>query len=218
MKISILIPTIKPESEIQNQVDAIHESMKGCPAEYEVIVQSAMLSAAINRNKLLEKSTGNYIIFVDDDIENYLKGWALELVKPLNDTIRIISAKLMNADGTPGTMISFRKKIDNSNVWLSDDCLLPTACMAMKRETWMAVRDSVIVPENIPFDENYIRANAEDSDICMAVKKVFPDMKVAVNNLVKVTHRNNEVWRTDNPEDWKQNHRLFRKKWGRDPN
>jgi len=217
MKLSIIIPTIKPAAELQPQVNAIHKSLKGYN-DYEIIIQSANQSAARNRNAGLYKSKGDYVIQCDDDIEKYPPAWAFNLIAPLNNIIRIISARLMTPQGTPATMISFKGKINNNqDVWINPDGLLPSACFAFSRDTWEGVKNNPALPYNKPFDERYIYACGEDADFCMAVLKTFSGAQVAVNNRVKIIHREESKWRTDNPRDWQVNHELFTRKWGRPP-
>ena len=213
MKLSIIIPTIKPAHEIEKQIIAINNSLISCGhIDYEIIIQSAKEAAATNRNKGLYKSKGDYVIQCDDDIEKYPPAWAFNLIAPLNNIIRIISARLMTPQGTPATMISFKGKIN-----INPDGLLPSACFAFSRDTWEGVKNNPALPYNKPFDERYIYACGEDADFCMAVLKTFSGAQVAVNNRVKVIHRTEEKWRTDNPRDWQVNHELFTRKWGRPP-
>ena len=218
--ISICIPTIKSEAELLRQTDDIRNSFSPDYREgvsYEIVIQSAKQSAAKNRNAVLAKSKGDYVVMIDDDVVRFPRDWAVNLVNALGSPIKIISARLMTRDGTPGTMISFRGDIDTSQtLWLGNDYLLPSACIAFSRETWEAVRDCQKLPLNQPFDEGYKKAVCEDSDFCCAVRVVYPDMRIAVHNGVEVTHLNHEVWRTPDFR-WEDNHEYFKKKWRRDP-
>ena len=219
--ISILIPTIKELGELSSQIQSIKDSLSDYEVnkDYEIVTSCCKQSSSLNRNACLEKSKGEYVIFNDDDIRGYKKGWAHELILPLqnDDNIKIISARLMNVDGTPGTMISYRSYINEckEDLWINPHILLPAACIAFTRNTWLSVRENPDVPDNIPFDIAYPKAVAEDSDFIMAIQKTFPDMKTAVNKKVKICHLNSEVWRS--PDfDWTKNHQRFKDKWHRD--
>lgn len=218
--ISITIPTIKPEKELLQQINDIRHSLSDYREgnDYEIVIQSYKQSAAKNRNAVLEKSNGEYVIMIDDDIRGYFKGWAHEMITPLinDNNIKILSARLMTINNTPATMISYSRFINEckKDIWFNPYNLLPSACITFSRDTWQQVKNNSKLPDNIPFDENYILANAEDSDFCMAVKKTFPNAKIGVNKKVEIKHVCEEKWRTKNPEDWMRNHRLFEKKWG----
>ena len=221
MRLSITIPTIKLEKELLQQTDEIRKSLFDYrEGEYfEIIVQSCKQSAAKNRNAVLKKTQGDYVVMLDDDIQKFPKNWACKLIESLDNTIRIVSARLMTTNNTPATMISFRGNIDlKQNVWINPDGILPSACIAFSRETWQGIRDNKKLPLDIPFDENIPRACCEDTTYCMVMALTFPGSKVAVNTKVKVIHREESKWRTKNPADWQWNHNYFRKRFGRDPN
>lgn len=219
--ISVLIPSIKKEADLSLQLTDIRESLSEYVEghDYEIVTNCCQQSSSLNRNACLEKSKGEHVIFVDDDIAGYFRGWAHEMIAPLqaDDNIKVVSARLMTPNGTPGTMISYRSYINEcrEQLWINPHILLPSACIAFTRNTWLTVKTNPDLPANKPFDENYIRACAEDSDFVMAIWKTFPNCKTAVNKKVPIVHASEEKWRTNNPEHWKVNHRLFEKKWGR---
>ena len=217
--ISVLIISIDQPEKLLPQIDQIKESLSDWieNVDYQIVMHCQNQSASLNRNAAYEKSKGNYVIFNDNDISNYPKDWAFKLCAPLNETIKIISARLMTPNGTPGVMISFRGDIDTTHdVWIGNDYLLPSACFAFKRETLEAVKNCQELPDNLPFDINYERAVAEDADLCASVKKLYPDMKIAVHNKVPVQHENLEIWRSGGFK-WEKNHQRFHDKWGRPP-
>lgn len=214
MKLSIIIPTIKPAAELKGQVDAIYKSLKGYK-DYEVIIQSAKQSASRNRNAGLYKSKGDYCIMLDDDIEGFFPGWADLLIEPLeiDINIKMVSARLMMPDGKPGVMDDFRKEIDNNKKWYeAPRKKLPAACISLMRNDWLAVKEDQRVPHNLPYDERYQRASYEDVDLCRAIAIVFPTAKFIVNNECKIKHFNLESWRPG--FDWTINQKLFQNKWG----
>ena len=218
--ISILIPTIKQEKELLQQTDEIRESLFDYKEgeDFEILIQSCKQSAAMNRNAVLEKSKGDYIVMMDDDIQKFPKNFAFDLIASLDDTIRIVSARLMTMNNTPATMISFRGSIDlKQDVWINPDGILPSACIAFSRDTWQGIRDNKKLALDTPFDENIPRACCEDTTFCMVMALTFPGAKVAVNTKVKVIHREESKWRTKNPADWQWNHNYFRKRFGRPP-
>ena len=220
-RIGIIIPTIKNVKDASLIAQA-SEMFLADSNIYIIYKTCKNVSASENRNYGLEKiNIGldfpcDYIIMVDDDITGFMSNWATQLVETLRDypQMRILSARLMNKDGTYGTMRSFKKDIDNKlMVWPIPDAMCPSACIAFSRQTWEGVRDNKDLPNNKPFDENYKKACAEDSDFCKAVITTFPDSKVGVANRIQVVHLNEEKWRDKN-ETWKDNHLYFAKKWG----
>ncbi len=217
--ISVIIPTNQPESNRDRMTAKIHATI-AADLDAEVIATCKDMSAACNRNLGLAQSSGEYVIMIDDDIRPKANGWAQKLIECLNHDKRrrIISARLLNADGTPGTMISYRDTINKcpSTFWENENVILPSACIAFRRSDWVAISQNPSLPDNFPFDTHYERACGEDSDFCMAMNQTFPDTITGVCKSVPIVHLNAEVWRVPG-FDWKKNHDLFRRKWNRDP-
>ena len=215
-KICVIIPTIKTEAEIKDYVALVRVSDINIGS---IIATCKMQSAAANRNMGLAASvdTGkvteasDWVIMIDDDMDGFPDSWATRLIQELRSRpqVKILSARLMNKGGTYGTMRSFKSDIDNSqDVWVIPDSMVPSACIAFSRETWQAVANNTALPYNMPFDENYEKACAEDSDFCIAVIKTFPGAHVGVANRVRVIHLNEEKWR-DEDLTWQKNHLYF---------
>jgi len=216
--ISICIPTLRPGNQLLQQIKDIDNSLLG--GDYEIIIQSENQSAALNRNAALQKSKGEYVVMIDDDITRFPKNWAFDLIEPLkkDNYLKVVSARLMTKNLTPGTMISYAGSITQctDDLWINPNFILPSACIVFSRNTWEAVRTDPTVPRNIPFDVNYKKAVAEDADFIMAVCTTFPGCKTGVYKKVEVVHLNNEVWRTPDFR-WEDNHEYFKKKWNRNP-
>ena len=92
---------------------------------------------------------------IDDDIKLKRNNWASKLLECLKEEPkrRIVSARLMNQDGTPGTMISYRKDINECprKFWENENVILPSACIVFRREDWMAITQYDKLPFNNPF-------------------------------------------------------------------
>jgi glycosyltransferase involved in cell wall biosynthesis len=213
--ISIIIPTIKSKEEIQSQVNAIKSNMVS--KDYEIIATCEKVSAARNRNNGLYQSKGEYVITLDDDISGYWPGWVEKMIEPLkvDINIKMVSAKLLNLDGTQATMDDFRSEIIHNVKWFeAPRKKLPSACVSMRRNDWLAVKanDHPKVIHNVPYDERYQNASFEDTDGCRALGFVFPNAKFIVNNECKIFHANLECWRPG--FDWTVNQKLYISKWG----
>ena len=197
---SICIPTIKPESELTDLLNEIKEKTTDC---YEVIVVAEKQSASKNRNACLNRIRSNHeeltVIMLDDDVKNLPKGWNETLAAPLriNDLkCMLVSARLMSADGkTPGAMTDFNPDITSPYVEVK---VVPSACIAFRRT-------------DLRFDEQYQGSGYEDSDFVMQFKQKFPDKKVYVNNLCKVSHTNEQ--KNGTGTTYEKNQALFMEKW-----
>ena len=88
MLISITIPTMKTQEQIQPQINNIKESIKDDSTyNYEIIASCINQSAAKNRNWCLNNAKGDIIIQNDDDVEGYysreIENWVHDLILPL---------------------------------------------------------------------------------------------------------------------------------------
>lgn len=213
--IDIIIPTLKKFEEIEPMIMEIKQTVK---SKCNIIPTCTPGSASFNRNLGFNNSNADIKIMMDDDITGMVEGWADKLIEPLilNDEIIMISARLINRDGSYSNMIDFQDKISNDTKLAivekqhtSGYPALPGSCIAFRK------RDADIVCKklnrNKPFDENYKRACYEDTDFCMALNYCFPEGKFVVNNGVKIIHLNEEKWRVD--ETWKENQKYFYEKW-----
>jgi GT2 family glycosyltransferase len=152
-------------------------------------------SAAQNRNAGLDQAKRLIVIMLDDDMTGFTTAWNERLIKPLDKypNLGIVSARLMNKDGSVGYMNSrnFDLKPDIVHVKV-----VPTACIAFQR-----------VGEY--FDERYEGSGFEDTDFCLAMKK--RGYQIAINNRVKLVHLHEQ--KNQKPH-WGHNRSIFNEKWG----
>jgi glycosyltransferase involved in cell wall biosynthesis len=208
MRTNVLIPTCRPEEQIKKLVKEIKDN-----TDCNIICSCKDQSAAKNRNWCINNSHAEILIFCDDDLQGFYKGWKDDLIFPLfdNPSIRVVSARLMKESGEKGVMIDYGWRL-NLVKKLFTVRHVPTACVAMRREDLNTITKSDAVPFNKPFDERYVKACYEDIDMMEAMKVVFPDTKIVVNNNCQIVHLNNEVWR-DPEKSWKKNQKLYQEKW-----
>lgn len=174
MFLSICMPTVKPIEEIQ---DRINEIERATVHKHEIIIESNPDGGvALNRNKCLIKSNGYYIIFVDDDLYGYPKGWDKTLIDQLkeNEDIVIIGPRLLNMDGT---IQHTNSRCDNINDDFVEVDMIPGACMAY-------------VKNYLFFDERYKRWGYEDPDFILTMIKSGFGKKIVLANKVKLRHKN----------------------------
>jgi len=193
MKVSIIIPTIKPESELVKEISQIKDTVY---YDLDLIVISGIRGAMIDFNRGLDKAKGEFVIMCDDDIEGYQKGWdkglldVLEKLEPEGATI--IGARLLNLDGTLNR-VNYRNY--DLSVDYSQTRTMITACCAFRNT-------------KLRFDENYIGWGWGDTDFCKQLGG-----KSFVVNTVKVIHRNEQKNPLGSKEQIEKNHEYFKKKW-----
>jgi len=196
LEADIVIPAFKVGENLER---LLNEILKNTVPPYNLILISKEQSASKNRNYGLNRSKSPYVIMCDDDIRNLPFGWNRRLIQTLKENPELIavSARLMNADGTPG-----RNTANNFN--LSDEMVLvdmiPTACCIFRKT-------------DLRFDERYIRAGWEDTDFFMQMKQNLRG-KFAIDNRVKVVHLNEE--KLGGGVGNRENMELFFKKWGKE--
>ncbi len=201
---SIVIPTIKPRSELQSLLKEIKATTVG---SYEIIVTSDLepnqpVSASINRNIGLKAAKYRFIIMIDDDISNLPNKWNLTLTDPLREErYMITSARLMNSDWTPGVMTDQSSDLTSEIVTVRQ---VPSACIAFRKK-------DVTHPHSIKFDEGYIGSGFEDTDFNMQMKEEFPGREIVICNKVKVIHKNER--KNQVGDNWIKNQQFFVKKW-----
>lgn len=197
-RVQIIIPSCKTIEQVQNQVDDIYKTRKTIG---NIIPTCQPVSAAKNRNIGISfcDRPNDICIQTDDDMNNFFDGWDELLIQPfINDpNVFIVSARLMQPDG---------KLAQNAgdNFDLSKDYVetyrVPTSCIAF-------------IPSKCPkFCEDYIGSGFEDSHFCEQIKKDNPNAKFLINNLVKLTHLNEQ--KNQSGKYWEYNKNIFFNIWG----
>ncbi len=190
MKVSIIIPTIKPITEIVNMIEEIK-----CTVHYDLdlIVESSEESAAINTNRGMDRAEGEYIIICGDDVEGFPQGWDRALVDAIEVTgASMVGPRLLNPDGT-------LQAVNYANYDLSEDyvqtCTMITAIC-------------IIHNTALRMDENYKGSGYDDTDFCNQLGGPF-----YVANTVKLVHRNEKKNQFN-----EYNRAYFNKKWNENDN
>lgn len=196
MKVSIIIPTIKPESELVKEISQIKNTVY---YDLDLIVISGVRCPNVNFNMGLDRAKGEFVIMCDDDIEGYPKEWdktlldVLEKLEPEGATI--VGARLLKLNGTL-SKVNYRNY--DLSVEYSQTRTMITACSAWRNT-------------KLRFDENYFGWGWSDTDWCKQLGG-----KSFVVNTIKVIHRNEKKNPLGSRRQIKKNHEYFKKKWGID--
>lgn len=195
--VSICIPTCR--ENVSEQVTKIIDTCYGITG-YEVFASCQKGSASLNRNWCLSKANNDLIVMVDDDITGFYKGWVIDLLFPIlqDNTISIVSARLLSASGGYGAMMHDNGKYCNGYYPPKAD-FVPTSCVAFYRT-------------DLRFDENFIGSGFEDTDFCKQMSMKFPDKHCVINNSCKMTHLNE--MKNQQGEYWDKNRAYYLGKWG----
>lgn len=193
----ILVPTCKSYEKVKDLVARIMETSDTTAGNLFVTCKN--VSASVNRNYALQHATAPVVIMLDDDIEGFFPGWDEMLVDALYDgpEHRMVSARLMNKDGTPGTMMDIKPYLDSEFQFVKG--FLPSACIAFHND-------------GTRFDENFIGSGWEDTDFCVSLQKRYPEGEFLIANEVKLVH-NNEM-KNGNSVMFERNKNYFFKKHG----
>lgn len=188
-RMDIIVPSCKPMEYLRPLFREIEESV--CMPCDLIGVSGPGYSASENRNMGLGLSTAPYVIMMDDDISGLGFGWNVELVAPLVECphVSIVSARLINRDGTPAPMMSSKRDLSGD---YEKVVKVPTACVAFRRTTYR-------------FDENFKGSGFEDDAFCLAMGP-----KIIINNIVKVIHFNEMK---NQKENWDHNKKYFKEKY-----
>ncbi len=194
--LTICIPTYKTEQKVQKQIEDIKSSVSNDQVEIFASCQDG--SAAYNRNWCLERASGEIIIMLDDDITGFFPRWDEVLIKPLikDSSVSIVSARLLNRDGTPALVMYDNQKYE-PGYYPSQCKIVPAACIAFRKTS-------------MRFDENYSGSGFEDTDFCKQMENAFPKKRTVINNDCKLIHLNEKK----NQSFMKNNRRYFVSKWG----
>lgn len=172
----VIIPTYKTQAEIHYQMESMRPSTPGHCVRITGTCQQG--SAAHNRNYGLTRATSDVVIMVDDDVCRFPVIWAnhLEGVLRSNPRCAMVSARLLNEDGTPGPML--REPPPTVNTGLTVAKSLLTACVAFHND-------------GLRFDENFVGSGWEDDDFCAQLRGRYPGSLFLIDEDVRVVHKNN---------------------------
>ncbi len=205
--LNLCVPTIIDNSK------QIEELKKYSWNIIDLVVSNDKVSAAINRNRCIAKCKHEIIIMLDHDIKGFYQGWEKDLIDPLlsDNTIQLVSARLIDEKGKPQTMMGWGDSIQDIGWVEIDEKKLPSSCIAFRKSLCDEIIESELLPVNNPFDENYLKAEFEDTDFCYAISKIKSDAIFIVNNNCKLIHLNHETWRDESIRN--VNRHYFEKKW-----
>jgi len=173
-KKAVIIPSFRTREELSAQVCEVEGTVSD---GWNVIPTCQPGSAAHNRNYGLKQvEEGSTVIMVDDDISGFKPGWTEKMIELLQDpSIVMVSARLINRDGTPAPMMFMGTPVGNC-------CQVPrcpTAAIAFRHE-------------GIMFDENFIGSGYEDDDFCAKIAEKHPKGMVFIHNEVRLVHANEQ--------------------------
>jgi len=173
--IDVIIPTCKTAQATAPQVDAILDTA-GCLAKIFVTCEPTW-SAAQNRNLGLKSADLDIVVMVDDDVCEFPPGWLYHLTGTLETEHEcvLVSARLLNEDGTPGPMTG--EPPPTASTGLTVAKRLPTACIAFRND-------------GLRFDENFVGSGFEDDDFCAQLRQKYPTGTFIINEDVRVVHKN----------------------------
>jgi len=212
LKVDICIPTMKSEVELHKKIQQIKGTVYH---DCNIIVTGQPVSAARNRNIALDRSTAQYIIMMDDDIEWFYKGWDYDLLKPLlYKDVCMVSARCMTPEFEPALTKKYYHGIDTGEYVVIPKLkqgILPSSIIAFERT-------------ELRFDENIKGALFDDADFCFQMNKKYRSKKKFImNNKCRMIHLNErkgyggkKEYGTLNKEEAKNaeiNRRYFIKKW-----
>lgn len=196
----ILIPTCKQPAAIQPLLDALQLNLPQC--DNSIVASCLPESAAVNRNFCLSHvSVGEIAVMIDDDIEGFYPGWVDDLTKPLADeSVVMVSARLMNPDGTIGPTCSRCYDLEPEEIEIHSNgvCVLPTAAIAFRHLGYS-------------FDESFVGSGFEDNDWCLQYLKSDQCARFIQSNKCRLIHLN--LMRNQKGKFWKQNEFYFYNKW-----
>lgn len=172
--ISICLITIRGREQIE---DRIQEACDNALGDFQfILISNPNGGVAENRNSGLKKAKGDVIIFIDDDLYGYPKGWNKIFSDKLKEDLNclMVGPRLLNRDGSLQNTIS--KCPNNQDDWIKVP-YLPGACMCYRKN-------------NLLFDEQYRAWGMEDPDIELQMKKIKPNGYFLLCNKIKLIHYN----------------------------
>lgn len=192
--IDIIIPTCKSQKGIEPFLRKVQESISD---NFNILPTCFRASAATNRNFGLNMSMSEIVIMMDDDIKGFFPGWADELIKPLQNEVVMVSARLMQSKTKPGVMMNITPDLSKQYQSIPEQ-LLPSACIAFRKD-------------DTRFDEAYIGSGWEDTDFCYQLNAKYPEGKYLINNDVKLIHKNE--MKNQMNTNFLKNKFYFKSKW-----
>lgn len=195
--ITIGVPTCLRRDQV---ADLLAEIRRTILEPYPIIATCQPISAAANRNLILEAADTPIVIMVDDDVSGFPMGWATDLANTLDATANcvMVSAQLVSPQGGPGFMMGGVPARSSGLSLPSPERKLPTACVAFR------VTD-------LRFDENFVGSGFEDDDFCRQLLQREPEGTFLVNHDVQVVHVNEA--KNQGGANWEMNKAYFRNKW-----
>ena len=182
----IIIPSNKPIDLLRLQVAAMR---KHDIAEKHYIPTGFNVSASVNRNLGLHearKTENEFVIMIDDDIGGFYTGWQKDLCAPLEDpTVRLTSARLINADGTLSPMQGTPEDLTQSVLYLPA-CNVFGKRFPIVLSAAIAFRKKDVI--DMAFNMQFIGSGYEDTYFCWELFNRYPDMQIVVNNDCKLIH------------------------------
>ncbi len=191
----IIIPTLKKFEEIEPMIMELKQTVK---SKCKIIPTCMPGSAAVNRNFGLNKMKSHFILMVDDDVTGFYEGWDLDLFELLlREHVIMVSARLMNPDGTPGIMVGADYNLESEVIEVSSK-RVPTTCI-------------MFFNDGTRFDENYIGSGFEDDDFMNQLGIKYPEGKFLISNKCKLVHLNEK--KNQGGDNWIKNKKYYLNKW-----
>jgi hypothetical protein len=204
MKLDICIPTMRPLDEIRPQIEAIERT---AALPHRIIASCQVAYAAENRNFCLQAVASPIAVMLDDDIEGFAQtpGWDELLIAPFLEKaqrpeLAVISARLMNPDGTVGPTCARNYDLtpDLIEIPPARDCIMPTAAIAFRNV-------------GIRFDQAFVGSGWEDNDWMRQYLVRDPKSVFLMNNRCRLVHRNE--MKRQGGKFWEHNRAYYRRKW-----
>lgn len=197
-QVKILIPTYLNADRAAPLVATVREFSPGA----EVFASCLKASASVNRNACLDRlAVGETAIMVDDDIRGFYYGWIDDLLCGLEiPNAVMVSARLMNPDGTAGPTCSGCMDASPEEIVVQwrGHCVLPTAAIAF-------------IHRGHRFDEAFRGSGWEDNDWCAQYRAADPGAVFVQSNRCRLIHENR--MREQKGPNWAHNKQHFFSKW-----
>jgi len=208
-EISIVIPSLKQEDELKDQVKSIRQTaINDC----QILTICKKQSAAKNRNECIERSIFDLIIMLDDDIGNFFPGWDELLIQPFRSNpikYSIVAARLIDKEGNRSPQLGDCDRWNKSFDYVRAVHTLKTGLNVVGSSCISFYKD------DLRFDELYLGATYEDADFCMQMNKQCPEKEIIINNQCKLIHNNEGKGRSIGSNNYSiHNKKYFAKKWG----
>lgn len=203
--IDLLIPCWAPSGKLSSCITSV---LRNTTVPYNLLVTVQQQSVARNRNALLLMGRGEYVCFLDDDVE-LPPGWAEPLIETLetyqppptvtiegvtvtNPRVGMVGPRIVDAFGN--------RQNDSSDVpeGTVRPCYTCGAVMLWKRSDWPWLFADTL----------YEGSQAEDLDLTLQM--LHAGAVPVVDARVTVRHHSEKKGHTD--ERWQRNHRYLRGK------